>query len=109
MFVPFQNLYFRQQFGVNDSIVGLSIAFGSLATGIGSILGGGLAKRLGIRRATAVSRLMAAPMMFVMLIPSFYVVSVAYDINRMFVGLTFPLSALMMQSVPLKQRGTTAA
>jgi MFS family permease len=48
--------------------------------------------------------------MFVMLIPSFYVVSVAYDINRLLVGLTFPLfSALMMQSVPLKQRGTATS
>ena len=110
MLVPFQNLYFRQQFGASDSIVGLSIAFGSLALGIGSILGGPLAKRLGIRRATSVSRFMVAPLMFVMLIPSFYVVSVAYDINRMLVGLTFPLfSALMMQSVPLKQRGTATS
>ena len=110
MFVPFQNLYFRQQFGASDSIVGLSIAFGSLAMGIGSILGGSLAKRLGIRRATSLSRFMAAPLMFMMLIPSFYVVSVAYDLNRMLVGLTFPLfSALMMQSVPLKQRGTATS
>lgn len=110
MFVPFQNLYFRQEFSASDSIVGLSIAFGSLAMGVGSILGGPLAKRLGIRRATSVSRFMAAPLMFVMLIPSFYVVSVAYDINRLLVGLTFPLfSALMMQSVPLKQRGTATS
>ena len=110
MFVPFQNLYFRQEFNANDSLVGLSIALGSLAMGIGSIMGGPLSKRLGVRRATAVSRFMAAPLMFLMLIPQFYVVSAAYDINRGLVGLTFPLfSALMMQSVPLEQRGTATS
>ncbi|MCX6015959.1 MAG: MFS transporter [Chloroflexales bacterium] len=40
----------------------------------------------------------------------FFVVSVAYDLNRMLVGLTFPLfSALMMQTVPLRQRGTATS
>ena len=48
--------------------------------------------------------------MIVMLITNFYVVSVAYDLNRMLVGLTFPLfSALMMQTVPLRQRGTATS
>jgi MFS family permease len=110
MFIPFQNLYFRQEFNANDSLVGLSIALGSLAMGIGSIMGGPLSKRLGVRRATAFSRFMAAPMMFLMLIPQFYVVSAAYDLNRALVGLTFPLfSALVMQSVPLQQRGTATS
>ncbi|MFM7678650.1 MAG: MFS transporter [Roseiflexaceae bacterium] len=110
MFIPFQNLYFRQEFNANDSLVGLSIALGSLAMGIGSIMGGPLSKRIGVRRATAISRFMAAPMMFLMLIPQFYVVSAAYDLNRALVGLTFPLfSALVMQSVPLQQRGTATS
>jgi len=78
--------------------------------GIGSIMGGPLSKRMGVRRATALSRFMAAPMMFLMLIPQFYVVSAAYDLNRALVGLTFPLfSALVMQSVPLQQRGTATS
>lgn len=110
MFVPFQNLYFRQEFNAGDGLVGLSVALGSLAMGIGSIMGGPLSQRIGVRRATAVSRLLAAPLMFVMLIPQFVVVSAAYDINRALVGLTFPLfSALMMQSVPLQQRGTATS
>lgn len=110
MFIPFQNLYFRQEFNANDGLVGLSIALGSLAMGIGSIMGGPLSKRMGVRRATALSRFMAAPMMFLMLIPQFYVVSAAYDLNRALVGLTFPLfSALVMQSVPLQQRGTATS
>jgi len=62
MFIPFQNLYFRQEFNANDGLVGLSIALGSLAMGIGSIMGGPLSKRMGVRRATALSRFMAAPM-----------------------------------------------
>ncbi len=110
MFVPFQNLYFRQQFNEPDSVVGICIALGSFAMGVGSIIGGPMAQRWGVRRGAAFSRILAAPLMIVMLITNFYVVSVAYDLNRMLVGLTFPLfSALMMQTVPLRQRGTATS
>lgn len=78
--------------------------------GVGSIIGGPMAQRWGVRRGAAFSRILAAPLMIVMLITNFYVVSVAYDLNRMLVGLTFPLfSALMMQTVPLRQRGTATS
>ncbi len=110
MFVPFQNLFFRQEFGMADASVGFNLALASLAMGIGSMIGGPLSMRFGVRQASAWSRMLAAPLMLMMLIPWLPVVSFAYDINRLLVGLTFPLfSALMMQTVPLRQRGTSTS
>jgi MFS family permease len=110
LFVPFQNLFYRQQFGMTDGNVGLNLAVAALAMGVGSILGGPLSKRFGVRQTSAWSRMLGAPLMLAMLIPSLLVVSISYDINRLLVGMTFPLfSALMMQTVPLRQRGTSTS
>jgi len=63
-----------------------------------------------VRRAASWSRVLAAPLTLMMLVPWLPLVSFAYDINRLLVGLTFPLfSALMMQTVPLHQRGTSTS
>jgi MFS family permease len=110
LFVPFQNLFYRQQFGMTDGNVGLNLAVAALAMGVGSILGGPLSKRFGVRQASAWSRMLGAPLMLAMLIPVLTVVSISYDINRLLVGMTFPLfAALMMQTVPLRQRGTSTS
>ena len=110
LFVPFQNLFYRQQFGMTDGNVGLNLAVAALAMGVGSILGGPLSKRIGVRQASAWSRMLGAPLMLAMMIPVLSVVSISYDINRFLVGMTFPLfSALMMQTVPLRQRGTSTS
>jgi MFS family permease len=110
LFVPFQNLFFRQEFGMSDSAVGFNLALASLGMGIGSMIGGPLSVRLGVRRAASWSRVLAAPLTLMMLVPWLPLVSFAYDINRLLVGLTFPLfSALMMQTVPLHQRGTSTS
>jgi MFS family permease len=110
LFVPFQNLFFRQEFGMSDSMVGVNLALAALGMGIGSMIGGPLSVRLGVRRAAAWSRALAAPLTLMMLIPWLPVVAFSYDVNRLLVGLTFPLfSVLMMQTVPLHQRGTSTS
>lgn len=110
MFVPFQNLFFRQQFQLSDAAVGASLAIASLAMGVGSMIGGPLSKRFSVRSVAAWSRGLGAPTMLLMIIPWLPVASAAYDINRLLIGLTFPLfSALMMQTVPVQQRGTSTS
>lgn len=110
MFVPFQNLFFRQEFQLSDSAVGANLALASLAMGIGSMIGGPLSKRFGVRTVAAWSRGLGAPTMMLMVIPFLPIASAAYDINRLLIGLTFPLfSALMMQTVPIQQRGTSTS
>ena len=106
--VPFQNLFYRQQFHLDDAKVGLILALSAFAMGFGSTIGGAMAKRFGLRRAAALSRLLSAPTLLLMLVPSLWVSCLAYFLSRIMVGITFPLAdALVMQSVPVKQRGTS--
>ena len=100
--VPFQNLFYRQQFHLDDAKVGLILALSAFAMGFGSTIGGAMAKRFGLRRATALSRLLSAPTLLLMLVPSLWVSCLAYFLSRIMVGITFPLAdALVMQSVPV--------
>jgi len=108
--VPFQNLFYRQQFQLDDATVGMVLALSAFAMGFGSTIGGMMAKRFGLRRATALSRLLSAPTLLLMLVPSLWVSCLAYFLSRIMVGITFPLAdALVMQSVPIKQRGTSTS
>jgi MFS family permease len=110
MVVPFQNLFFREQFGLPDAQVGLILAISAFAMGFGSFIGGPLAKRFGLRNAAAWTRFLAAPTLLLMLFPNLYVSAAAYYISRLVIGVTFPLAdALVMQSVPVEQRGTSTS
>ncbi len=108
--VPFMNLFYRQHFSLPDATVGMILAISAFAMGFGSTIGGALSKRLGLRRATALTRLLSAPTLLLMLVPSVWASAGAYFISRIMVGVTFPLAdALVMQSVPANQRGTSAS
>lgn len=110
MVVPFQNLFFREQFNLPDAQVGLILAISAFAMGFGSFIGGPLAKRFGLRNAAAWTRLLAAPTLLLMLVPNLWVSAAAYYASRLVIGVTFPLAdALVMQSVPIEQRGTATS
>ena len=110
MVVPFQNLFFREQFNLPDAQVGLILAISAFAMGFGSVIGGPLARRFGLRNAAAWTRLLAAPTLLLMLVPNLWVSAAAYYASRLVIGVTFPLAdALVMQSVPIEQRGTATS
>jgi len=110
MVVPFQNLFFREQFNLPDAQVGLILAISAFAMGFGSFIGGPLARRFGLRNAAAWTRLLAAPTLLLMLVPNVWVSAAAYYASRLVIGVTFPLAdALVMQSVPIEQRGTATS
>jgi len=108
--VRFQNLFFRQQFNLPDAQVGLILAISAFAMGFGSLIGGPLSKKFGLRNAAAWTRFLAAPTLLLMLVPNLYVAAAAYYVSRLVIGVTFPLAdALVMQSVPAHQRGTSTS
>ncbi len=110
MVVPFQNLFFREQFNLPDAQVGLILAISAFAMGFGSFIGGPLSKRFGLRNAAAWTRFLAAPTLLLMLVPNLWVSAAAYYVSRLVIGVTFPLAdALVMQSVPVEQRGTATS
>ena len=69
-FLPFQNLFFRQQFGLGDASVGVVLAWSSLGLGLGAVLGSPLSARIGMQRAATFLRMGAVPAMLLMLIPA---------------------------------------
>lgn len=105
-FLPFQNLYFRQIFGMSDAAVGVVLAWAALSMGVGGLLGAPVARRLGMRRAGALLRFGCVPAMALMLAPSLVPAAAGFFLRGLFMAASFPLNdALIMQATPLRQRG----
>jgi predicted MFS family arabinose efflux permease len=104
--LPFQNLFFRGRFGLNDAAVGAVLAWTALGMGIGAVLGAPTSARLGMRRAAALLRLGAVPAMLLMTIPILPAAVAGFFLRGLFVAASYPLNdALVMQSTPERQRG----
>ena len=106
LFLPFQNLFFRQEFGLSDAVVGVMLAIGALGMGLGAALGGPASARFGLQRAAAWLRFGAAPGMLLMLIPLLPPAVVGFFLRGLCVAASYPLTdALVMQATPPRQRG----
>jgi MFS family permease len=107
VFLPFQNLFFRQQFQLSDALVGTILACGALAMGLGAMLGAPVAKRMGVKQAAAWTRLGAVPCMLLMLSPVLWISTIGFLIRGWFIGASFPLNdAYAMQITSPRHRGT---
>jgi MFS family permease len=109
-FLPFQNLFFREQFGLSDALVGSFLAWGALSTGLGAMSGSVLSRRIGLKRAAALWRLIAAPAMLVMLAPLLPVAALGFFARGFCIGASFPLSdAYVMHMTTPRQRGAAVS
>lgn len=107
VFLPFQNLFFRQQFQLTDAVVGTLLACGALTMGLGAMIGSTFAKRFGVKEAAAALRLVAAPAILLMLAPTLLPAAVGYLIRGWGIGASFPLNdAYSMQIISPRHRGT---
>lgn len=105
-FLPFQNLFFRQSFGLDDAAVGAVLAWGALSMGLGAMLGAPLAARIGTKRAAAAWRLVSVPAMLLLMVPILPVALVGYLLRGLSIAASYPLvDALVMQSTSAQQRG----
>ncbi|MDW8213480.1 MAG: MFS transporter [Roseiflexaceae bacterium] len=106
LFLPFQNLFFRTVFGLNDAVVGVMLALGALGMGLGALMGAPVAARLGLRRASSVLRFGAVFAVLLMLTPFLPIVVAGYMLRGAFIAASYPLNdALVMQLTPAQQRG----
>ncbi|HMO58104.1 MAG TPA: MFS transporter [Roseiflexaceae bacterium] len=108
--LPFQNLFFRDLFGLDDAAVGLVLALTALGMGLGAALGGPVSNRIGLRRAAWVLRMCAGPAMLLMLVPFLPIAIAGFFLRGMFVAASYPLNdALVMQTTPPRQRGAAVS
>jgi MFS family permease len=106
MLLPFQNLFFRQQFGMSDAAVGVVLAWAALGMGFGALLGAPISARLGLRRSAALLRFGTVPAMLLMLVPAMFPAAAGLFFRGLFVAASFPMNdALIMQLTPTRQRG----
>lgn len=104
--LPFQNLFFRNAFGMGDAAVGVVLAWAALSMGVGGLLGAPVARRLGLRRSAALLRLGATPAMLLMLAPAIIPAAAGFFLRGLFVAASFPLNdALVIRATPARQRG----
>lgn len=105
--LPFMNLFFRQEFGLSDAVVGSVLAWSALGMGVGAILGSPLATRIGLQRAATWLRFCSAPAILLMLVPFLIPAAAGAFLRGLFIAASYPLNdALVMQSVSPRQRGT---
>jgi MFS family permease len=104
--LPFQNLFFRQQFGLGDAAVGAILATTALAMGLGALLGAPISRKFGLQAAATWLRWGTVPAVLLMLVPLPAVAVLAFFARGLFMAASFPLyDALIMQATPERQRG----
>ncbi|MBO9319569.1 MAG: MFS transporter [Chloroflexus sp.] len=104
--LPFQNLFFRDQFGLDDASVGLALAVASLGAGIGALFGAPVVRRIGLQHGAALLRLGAAPAMLLMLTPWLPLAIIGFFARGFFIAASYPMNdALVMGATPTTQRG----
>jgi MFS family permease len=104
--LPFQNLFFRDQFGLSDASVGLALAMASLGAGIGALFGAPVVRRIGLQHGAALLRLGAAPAMLLMLTPWLPLAIIGFFARGFFIAASYPMNdALVMGATPTTQRG----
>lgn len=105
-FLPFQNLFFRTQFGFDDAAVGVALAWAALGMGMGALIGAPVTARLGLRRGAALLRVGAVPAMLLMLAPGIFPAVAGFFLRGLFVAASYPMNdALVMRATPHRQRG----
>lgn len=104
--LPFQNLFFREVFGLSDAAVGLALAAASLGAGLGALLGAPITAKLGLRRGAALLRFAAAPAMLLMLAPALMPAAAGFFLRGLFIAASYPMNdTLVMRATPPRQRG----
>ena len=105
-FFPFQSLFFRMQFHLPDAQVGTILAFSGVSLGIGAVLVGHYIGQRSLRVWSGSFRILAAPMLLLMLSPVLWLSVVGYIMRALLVGSSISLNdVLTMRLVNPQQRG----
>lgn len=92
LFIPYLGLFFRQRFTVGDAMIGLILALINLATGLATLAGPHLAKRVGRMAGVVLTQALAIPCLIALAFaPSLPVAAAIAMVRGMLMNMAIPL------------------
>jgi len=92
LFIPYLGLFFRQRFTASDAMIGLILALISLATGLATLAGPYLAKRVGRMSGVVLTQALAIPCLIALAFaPSLPVAAAIAMVRGMLMNMATPL------------------
>ncbi len=104
--IPYLNLYFKNEFALGDSLIGLIFALGQVGTFIGMAAGPGIASRLGKARAIFLMQALSVPFILVLTYLRFLpLVTLAFVARQTLMNMSSPIADnFALEQVPPSQQ-----
>jgi len=111
LIMPFMNVFFRQQYGQPDPVIGSLFAWGSLAMGLGLLIAPPLADRMGKIQMVVVTQALSIPFLILLgFAPWFWLSAAAYYVRVALMNMSSPVyQTFVMEHVDPSARATVAS
>jgi MFS family permease len=111
LIMPFMNVFFRQNYGQPDPVIGGLFAWGSLAMGLGLLVAPPLAERLGKIQLVVISQGLSIPFLVMLgFAPWFWLSAAAYYVRVALMNMSGPIyETYVMEKVDASARATVAS
>ena len=111
LIMPFMNVFFRNQYGQSDQVIGVLFAWGSLAMGLGLLIAPPLADRMGKIQLVVVSQALSIPFLILLgFSPVFWISAAAYYIRVALMNMSSPVyQTFVMEQVEPSSRAMVAS
>ena len=111
LIMPFMNVFFRQNYGQPDPVIGALFAWGSLAMGLGLLIAPPLAERMGKIRFVVISQGLSIPFLILLgFAPWFWLSAAAYYVRVALMNMSGPIyETFVMEKVDASARATVAS
>jgi MFS family permease len=111
LIMPFMNVFFRNQYGQSDQVIGVLFAWGSLAMGLGLLIAPPLADRMGKIQLVVLSQGLSIPFLILLgFSPVFWISAAAYYIRVALMNMSAPVyQTFVMEQVEPSSRAMVAS
>lgn len=111
LIMPFMNVFFREQYGQSDQVIGVLFAWGSLAMGLGLLAAPPLADRMGKIQLVVITQGLSIPFLVLLgFSPIFWMSAISYYIRVALMNMSSPVyQTFVMEKVESQYRATVAS
>lgn len=111
LIMPFMNVFFRQEYGLADPVIGAMFAWGSLAMGIGLLIAPPLADRMGKIQLVVITQGISIPFLILLgFSPIFWISALSYYVRLALMNMSSPVyETFVMEHVESSARATVAS